>query len=159
MMAAPGGCGVWQAMTRPSTTYDEYAAPTRAPLGAPPEYWVRAPAPGKTPTQDDQSQEAQRQNVFRAGQQQEAALPPPASNRSAGEGEFLRKAGVTDADANIRSQITEDATTVPESMRTFVDRLLAYPRPESAGPGGPVTPSGPPPTVERQKKVTFFGIF
>lgn len=104
---------------------DEFAVVSRAPLAIPPDYTLRPPRPGAQRPQEKAPTEQARETVFRAGQQ-EATLPPPATQRSSGEGELLREAGAANALSNIRELVNVEATADKPIDEGFVDKLLFW---------------------------------
>jgi hypothetical protein len=104
---------------------DEFAVVSRAPLAIPPDYQLRPPRPGATPTQESTPTEQAQQAIFKAGDQQ-AALPD-ADKLSPGENLLLRQAHAGDAAPGIRETITKEAAAgngpVDES---FVDKLMIW---------------------------------
>lgn len=182
-----GGCtDVRRALGMEKVIPDEFAVVSRAPLAIPPDYSLRPPQPGAAPSQEVPAQDRAKEAVFRAGQQQ-ASLPPAATERSAGEGALLQKAGAPNADPAIREHVRDDVALSPQNQRGFVDKLLFW---RSSGPpddvidpvkeadrikqaqatGTPVAPDAPgaasqtaiqqpTPTIERKKSTSIFNIF
>jgi hypothetical protein len=189
LATALGGCSDFRrALGVEKVIPDEFAVVSRAPLAIPPDYSLRPPQPGAAPSQDVAAQDRARDAVFRAGPQQ-ASLPPPATERSPGEGVLLKKAGAPSADPAIREHVSDDTALNPESQRGFVDKLLFW---RKSGPpasnevvdpnkeaerikqaqaaGTPVAPDAPgassetatqqpTPTIERKKSTSIFNIF
>lgn len=184
-----GGCTDFRrALGMEKVIPDEFAVVSRAPLAIPPDYSLRPPQPGAAPSQEVPAQDRAKEAVFRAGQQQ-ATLPPAATERSAGEGALLQKAGAPNADPAIREHVRDDVALTPENQRGFVDKLLFW---RKSGPpdsnevidpskeadrikqaqaaGAPVAPDAPgaasqtatqqpTPTIERKKSTSIFNIF
>jgi hypothetical protein len=184
-----GGCtDVRRALGMEKVIPDEFAVVSRAPLAIPPDYSLRPPQPGAAPSQEVPAQDRAKEVVFRAGQQQ-ASLPPAATERSAGEGALLQKAGAPNADPAIREHVRDDVALSPQNQRGFVDKLLFWRKSgppdsnevidpnkeaerikqaQSAGtPVAPDAPGGtsqaatqqPTPTIERKKSTSIFNIF
>jgi hypothetical protein len=184
-----GGCtDVRRALGMEKVIPDEFAVVSRAPLAIPPDYSLRPPQPGAAPSQEVPAQDRAKEAVFRAGQQQ-ASLPPAATERSAGEGALLQKAGAPNADPAIREHVRDDVALSPQNQRGFVDKLLFWRKSgppdsnevidpnkeaerikqaQSAGtPVAPDAPGGtsqaatqqPTPTIERKKSTSIFNIF
>jgi hypothetical protein len=184
-----GGCtDLRRAFGMEKVIPDEFAVVSRAPLAIPPDYSLRPPQPGAAPSQEVPAQDRAKEAVFRVGQQQ-ASLPPPATQRSPGEGALLQKAGAPNADPAIREHVRDDVALTPEGQRGFVDKLLFW---RKSGPpdsnevidpakeaerikqaqaaGTPVAPDTPgatsqtatqqpTPTIERKKSTSIFNIF
>src|SRR5579864_1509937 len=68
---------------------DEFAVVQGAPLAMPPDFSLRPPKPGAAPSQEVSPTEQARQTIFRAGDQQAAAVPG-ADQLSTGENALLR---------------------------------------------------------------------
>lgn len=185
LMASLGGCtDIRRAIGMERVVPDEFAVVSRAPLAIPPEFSLRPPRPGAPPTQEVAATEAARNAVFRSADQQ-AALPPAAGERSAGEGALLREAGATSVDPSIRQRVTDEASLSPENEKSFVDKLLFWRSPgpppsnqvidpvkeaerlnEAKAGGKPVAPDAaraasaqPTPTIERKKSTSIFNVF
>ena len=184
-----GGCtDIRRALGMEKVIPDEFAVVSRAPLAIPPDYSLRPPQPGAAPSQEVTPQDRAKEAVFRVGQQQ-ATLPPPATERSAGEGALLQKAGAPNADPAIREHVRDDVALTPEGQRGFVDKLLFWRKSgppasnevidpskeadrikEAQAAGTPVAPDvpgatsqtatqQPTPTIERKKSTSLFDIF
>jgi hypothetical protein len=180
-----GGCTDFRrAVGMEKAIPDEFAVVSRAPLAIPPDYSLRPPQPGAAPSQEVGAQDRAKDAIFRAGQQQ-AGLPPAATQRTAGEGALLEAAGAPKADPAIRQHVADDTALTPENQRGFVDKLLFW---RSSGPpddvidpvkeadrikqaqaaGTPLAPGAasqtatqeqPTPTIERKKSTSIFNIF
>jgi hypothetical protein len=184
-----GGCGDFRrALGMEKSIPDEFAVVSRAPLAIPPDYSLRPPQPGAAPSQEVPPQDRAKEAVFRAGQQQ-ASLPPAATERTPGEGALLQKAGVSKVDPAIREHVRDDAALSPENERGFVAKLLFWRKPgppasdevidpgkeaerikQAQAAGAPVAPDAPDaapqtatqqptPTIERKKSTSIFNIF
>jgi hypothetical protein len=109
---------------------DEFAVVQGAPLAMPPDFSLRPPKPGAAPSQEVSPTEQARQTIFRAGDQQAAAVPD-ADQLSTGENALLRQAGAASAPRDIRETITREAIqTPPEAQPSFVDKLLFWRTPD-----------------------------
>ncbi len=126
-----GGCtDLKRALGMEKVIPDEFAVVQGAPLAIPPDYALRPPRPGAPPTQEVSTTEQARQTIFRAGDQQAAALPD-ADKRSAGENELLRHAGAETAPRDIRDTVNREATQSAGPVdESFVDKLLFWREPE-----------------------------
>ncbi len=184
LAASLGGCtDIKRALGMEKVIPDEFAVVSRAPLAIPPDYSLRPPQPGAAPSQEVPTQERAKEAIFRVGNQQ-AGLPPAAAERSPGEDDLLRQAGVANADPKIRAVVTEEQSVSPEGEKTFVDKLLFWrnnspsevidPSKEAdrikqaQTAGQPVAPDAPnaaaqaetpAPTIERKKSTSFMNLF
>lgn len=128
---ALGGCtDMKRALGMEKVVPDEFAVVRAAPLALPPDFSLRPPRPGAAPTQEISSTEQARQTVFRASDQQTAALPD-ADKLSAGENQLLRQAGAAAAPRDIRDTVNREAMeTAPPIDESFADKLLFWRTPE-----------------------------
>jgi Protein of unknown function (DUF3035) len=173
---ALGGCsGLRSALGVDRTAPDEFNIVARAPLAMPPDYSLRPPEPGLGRPQDLTPRQQARQTVFRAGEQQQAALATPRGGRSEGELAFLRQAGAGEADPSIRALVNEENSRLVEAERSFVDRLVFWRESEPAGTVvdarreqqrlrenlalGKPPAEGEMPTIERKRRALLEGIF
>lgn len=109
---------------------DEFAVVQGAPLALPPDFSLRPPKPGAAPTQEVSPTEQARQTIFRAGDQQAAAVPG-ADQLSTGENALLRQAGAANAPPNIRETVTREAMQAPPvANESFIDKLLFWRTPD-----------------------------
>jgi Protein of unknown function (DUF3035) len=109
---------------------DEFAVVQGAPLAMPPDFSLRPPKPGAPPSQEVSPTEQARQTIFRAGDQQAAAVPD-ADQLSPGENALLRQAGAANAPRDIRETVTRDAMqTPPPPDESFIDKLLFWRTPD-----------------------------
>jgi hypothetical protein len=184
LAASLGGCtDIKRAIGMEKVIPDEFAVVSRAPLAIPPDYSLRPPQPGAAPSQEVPTQERAKEAIFRVGGNQQAGLPPAAAERSPGEDDLLRQAGVANADPKIRAVVTEEQSVSPEGEKTFVDKLLFWrnnspsevidPSKEAdrikqaQTAGQPVAPDAPnaaqaetpAPTIERKKSTSFMNLF
>jgi len=126
-----GGCtDLKRALGMEKVVPDEFAVVKAAPLALPPDFSLRPPRPGAAPTQEVSPTEQARQTVFRASDQQTAALPD-ADKLSAGENQLLRQAGAAAAPRDIRDTVNREAMeTAPPIDESFADKLLFWRTPE-----------------------------
>ncbi len=116
---------------------DEFRVVTRAPLSLPPDYGLVAPQPGAPRPQETDVRESARQIVVdRQGgaaalkqQQQAAAL----RDREPGEAALLKRAGVAEADPNIRATVNRESSKLAEADNGFVDKLMFWRDKEKPG--------------------------
>ena len=102
---------------------DEFAVVQGAPLAMPPDFSLRPPKPGAPPSQEVSPTEQARQTIFRAGDQQAAAVPD-ADQLSPGENSLLRQAGAANAPRDIRETVTRDAVEASiEKLEAEINRL------------------------------------
>lgn len=157
LLAAPSlaGCQDFnRAIGREKVVPDEFAVVSRAPLAIPPDFSLRPPRIGVQRPQEAPAVEQARQTVFRAGEDQQANLPPAADKRSPGEGELLREAGAANAPTDIRQLVDTEAQTANDMSDSFVDKL-AFWRKEK--PGSPDQVIDPAQEAERLKGVKDAG--
>jgi hypothetical protein len=125
-----GGCtDLNRALGLEKVVPDEFAVVSGAPLAIPPDYSLRPPRPGAAPSQEVSPTDQARQTIFRANEQH-AALPPGADQRSTGENELLRAAGAGRAPQDIRQTITKEARAGDVVDPSFVDKVLFWRTPE-----------------------------
>jgi len=153
---------------------DEYQVVTRAPLAMPPDYGLRAPAPGTQRPQETQPSQAARDILLQASSAGTQRDQPPPRGLSPGESALLAKANALQADPKIRDVIDRETSMLSDADKSFVDSLLFW---QAKEPPGVVidpqkeqqrlqeasalgqTPSGPPPVIERKQKGWLEGIF
>jgi len=126
-----GGCtDLKRALGMEKVVPDEFAVVRAAPLALPPDFSLRPPRPGAAPTQEISSTEQARQTIFKASDQQTAALPD-ADKLSAGENQLLRQAGAAAAPRDIRDTVNREAMqSAPPIDESFADKLLFWRTPE-----------------------------
>ena len=133
--ASLGGCDAfYRAIGKEKVVPDEFAVVSRAPLAIPPDYSLRPPRFGAQRPQEVAPVDQARQTVFRAGEDAKADLPPAADNRSAGEGELLKQAGVAAAPANIRELVETDASSAGDVDSSIIDKLAFWRKEQKPGP-------------------------
>lgn len=113
---------------------DEFSVVTRAPLEVPPDYTLRPPRPGADRPMEIQPAEQARQSVF--GQTSEEVITSRSAQAdSRGARALLQKAGVDEADPNIRDVlVAEDAVLNTDKETPTAERLLFWRKDE--GPVG-----------------------
>ncbi|MDX2094941.1 MAG: DUF3035 domain-containing protein [Alphaproteobacteria bacterium] len=117
---------------------DEFTVVSRPPLSLPPEFTLRPPRPGEAPRGIATDEQARALLTGKpATQTRDAeALDAPATDTavapvlrndtlSEGANRLLTRAGATTADESIRSKLTEDAATPPDTSTatSLVDAL------------------------------------
>jgi hypothetical protein len=127
---ALSGCdGLDRALGMEKVVPDEFAVVSRAPLAIPPDYALRPPQPGASPTQEVSPTDQAKQTIFRAGGDQ--ATLPGADQRSEGENLLLKQAGAASAAPDIRQALAQDAQGGNGPVdQSFVDKLLFWRGPE-----------------------------
>jgi len=131
------GCsGVKESLGLGKNAPDEFSVVKKAPLILPPDYKLRPPRPGaQRPTAvmpvdearsavfgkktTGNSASAQGQNILLGNKR-------PAVPKSAGELALLGNAGADPSQANVRSQIRHETTSVAEKGKSFSDRLMFW---------------------------------
>lgn len=153
---------------------DEYQVVTRAPLAMPPDYGLRAPAPGAQRPQESQPSQAARNILLQASTPGGQRDQPAPRGLSQGEAALLAQANALHADTKIRDVIDRETSMLADADKSFVDSLLFWQ--EKLEPGVIIDarkeqqrlqeasalgqkPSGPPPVIERKKKGWLEGMF
>lgn len=129
-LAAPSvsGCeSLERAFGTQKVVPDEFAVVSRAPLAVPPDYALRPPRPGASPTQEVSASDQAKQTIFRAGDQ--TAALPGADQRSEGENALLKQAGAGSASPDIRRTVNQEAREAPVDQ-SLVDKLLFWRGPD-----------------------------
>jgi len=130
-----------RAIGREKVVPDEFAVVSRAPLAIPPDFSLRPPRVGAQRPQETPAVDQARQTVFRAGEDQQATLPPAAEKRSAGEGELLREAGAASAPHDIRQLVDNEAQASSAMSDSFVDSLAFWRKKEPDSPDQVIDPT------------------
>ena len=179
---ALGGCGAFENLGGgKKVSPDEFKIVSHSPLTMPPNAELRPPRPGEPRPQEvtpaDQAKEAlspalagrTQQRITGAG----AGGAAPAG-RTGSEQALVAKAGGTNIDPNIRSQVNQDTKTLNDSDKSFIDSLIFWQEPQPSGvvidpakeqqrirdaqaAGQPA--SGATPTITRRKRGILEGIF
>jgi len=156
---------------------DEFEVVTRAPLSLPPDYGLRAPAPGKQRPQEKTVRTAARDTLLqgsgnRAVAGQRAARPNGASR---GEAALLSRAGALNADDSIRAKVDSESSALLNANQDVFDKVMFWqetPKPgvivdpkkeakrlrEARALGKPVN-KGDVPVIQRKEKGILEGIF
>lgn len=101
---------------------DEFAVVTKSPLVIPPDFNLRPPKPGASPTNQASPTEAAQTALFGGDPAQAAnALP---GNYSSEERILLANSGGAVADPSIRKQIAADAKQMEATDESFTNELL-----------------------------------
>lgn len=101
---------------------DEFAIVTKAPLVIPPDFNLRPPTAGASPTNQIAPTQAAQAALFTADAATVAASLPP--TMSTGERYLLVNAGVQNADPAIRQEIASDAASTRAADDSFTNNLL-----------------------------------
>lgn len=120
---------------------DEFQVVSNAPLAIPPDYALRPPRVGDGRDQELTPTEQARESVFRAGDEQQAALPTPAAGRSPGETDLLRETGAADAPADIRQVVDTDPKEGVPFERSLVDKLIFWQGPTTLPSADVINPA------------------
>jgi hypothetical protein len=122
-----GGCDSFnRAIGKTRVIPDEFAVVSNTPLAIPPDYNLRPPRIGGGNDRAQSPTDQARETVFRAGDNQQAALPAPDAPRSPGEDDLLQKTGADTAPPDIRTQIDSDPQQGIPFERSLVDRLVNW---------------------------------
>lgn len=117
-----GGCtSLKRAMGLEKVSPDEFAIVTKAPLVIPPDYNLRPPQPGAVRNQLEDPQVIAQNALFGPD-----ATPVADGIVTAGEFALLDNTGAGEADPQIRTILTSEASSLTQKDRTFTDRLLFW---------------------------------
>jgi hypothetical protein len=112
---------------------DEFAVLTKSPLVVPPDFNLRPPKPGASPTNQTSPTESAQAALFAEDPATAAAAMP--GNYSAEERIVLANTGGANADHAIRKQIASDAKAMEATDDSFTDNLLfGSPDPDKGTP-------------------------
>lgn len=156
---------------------DEFTVLSRAPLTLPPDFALRPPKPGavrpQEGTQRDQAREALIGKKITA--KQYARQLAANTELTPGEKVLLTKSGAYEADENIRALVDAETTNLALEKASFTDHLVFWEDRSYKGTAvdanketrriqenmalGKSLADGEPPTIERQTKALFEGIF
>ena len=171
---ALGGCTeTRQALGLNKQAPDEFQVVARAPLSLPPDYSLRAHAPGMPRPQEGTARDQAETAVFGSYQTASAADAPAGSSQ--GEVALLQSAGATGIDPNIRQLVNQETSSLVEQDEKFIDSLIFWRDPEPYGEvidpvaeqqrlqenaalGKPAT-EGDTPVIERKERALLEGIF
>ncbi|HEY5210500.1 MAG TPA: DUF3035 domain-containing protein [Stellaceae bacterium] len=137
---ALSGCGsMKRAVGLEKTVPNEFDVVENAPLAIPPDFNLRPPRPGATPSQAVPSTVQAKETIFRAAGTT-GPVPGADERMSAGENDIVRAAGADSAPGDIRQVINTEAAESQPFDRKFVDRLLFWrtPQPNMKGVLDPV---------------------
>jgi hypothetical protein len=101
---------------------DEFAVVTKSPLVIPPDFALRPPKPGASPTNQTSPTVAAQSALF--GDDPAAAATAITGNYSQEERIVLANSGGANADHSIRKQIASDAKDMEATDDSFTDELL-----------------------------------
>ena len=101
---------------------DEFAVVTKSPLVIPPDFNLRPPKPGASPTNQTSPTVAAQSALF--GDDPAAAAAAIPGNYSQEERILLANSGGANADHSIRKQIASDAKDMEATEDSFTDELL-----------------------------------
>lgn len=97
---------------------DEFAVLTRAPLAMPPDFNLRPPAPGMPRPQEQATNEKARGAVFGSEAGAESA------DKTDGEKALLARAGVQQADPNVRRTIDAESRDIEQDSVPVAKKIL-----------------------------------
>lgn len=114
---------------------DEFRVVTRAPLSMPPDYGLVAPQPGAPRPQESDPRQSARQIVVdrQGGRANPKPEIPSLQGRNPAEAALLRRAGVAEADPNIRATINRESSKLAQADNTFVNKLMFWRSKEEPG--------------------------
>lgn len=137
-----GGCDSFnRAIGKTRVIPDEFQVVSNAPLAIPPDYALRPPRIGGGRDQEQSPTDQARESVFRAGDQQQATLPPPVTARSEGEADLLRETGAVNTSADIRQQVDADPKEGVPFERSLVDKLVFWEGPKTPPSSAVINPT------------------
>lgn len=112
---------------------DEFQVVNRAPLSMPPDFGLRAPRPGAPRPQEVSPTDQARQIVIERQTNGSQSIQPIAG-LSAGETAFLKQAGATNVDPNIRRKVDTDTSVLADTDKRWIDSLMFWkgPRDDSS---------------------------
>jgi hypothetical protein len=112
---------------------DEFAVVTKSPLVVPPDFNLRPPKPGASPTNQTSPTESAQAALFAEDPATAAAAMP--GTYSAEERIVLANTGGANSDHAIRKQIASDTKAMEATDDSFTDRLLfGSPDPDKGTP-------------------------
>jgi hypothetical protein len=137
LVFALGACsGVKDSLGLGKNAPDEFAVVKKAPLILPPDYKLRPPRPGASRPSAVMPVDEARAAVFGKNGNAGAAASKgedillgnkrPSVPKSAGEIALLGTAGADPSQANVRSQIRHETTSVSDKGTSFSDRLMFW---------------------------------
>ena len=129
-----GGCQVGRDLASVVDVFEgqdqrEDLGPAQGPrLSMPPDFDLRPPRPGAVGSYTSTASERAQQQLFGTDQPAGATASPSADQdqRSPGEIAFLRQAGATAKQSDIRQAVQQETQRLAEAERAFVDKLLFW---------------------------------
>jgi hypothetical protein len=107
------------------TVPNEFDVVANAPLAIPPDFNLRPPRPGASPTQGESPEARAKETIFRAGGDK-GPVTGADTQMSAGENDILRAAGAESAPGDIRAVVNREAAESQPFNAGFVDRLVFW---------------------------------
>ncbi len=101
---------------------DEFAVVTKAPLVIPPEFNLKPPKPGASPTNQVSPTASAQEALYGDDPNVIAATMPKAYSEA--EKDFLIKTGAATADHSVRQQISAENKQMEASDESFLDKVL-----------------------------------
>jgi hypothetical protein len=121
LAASLAGCSTFRkAAGMDQTSPDEFAVVTKAPLIIPPDYNLKPPKPGATPTNQIGPTDAAEAALY--GRRQ--PVTSTHGQLSAGEQELLAKAGATNSNNMIRQKLAADNHAMQAADKSFTNQIL-----------------------------------
>ena len=124
-LALSGCSNLKKAVGLEKTVPNEFDVVDNAPLAIPPDFNLRPPRPGATPSQQVSTTTEARETIFRAGGGN-GKLPSEDAQLSTGESNLLMSAGAQNAPPDIRQVVNQEATQDNPFDKSFVDRLVFW---------------------------------
>jgi len=164
------GCdGARKALTQTKAAPDEFSVYTRAPLTLPPDYGLRPPSEIEAEARKADDPQAVAKRVMLSGRE---AKTPLIQAATPGTTALLARAGVQNADPDIRQIVNRETSVFAEEDQNFMESLMFDPTPgqvvepkkerqriqENQALGNPVN-EGETPVIENKSKAPLEGIF
>ncbi len=132
-LVATGCSNVRESIIPSKRAPDEFAVYTRAPLNLPPEYNLRAPAPGTERPQAVSPRDVVEEAVLGSSSRVTDPNADPAQNSSPGLQALLDNTGASSADPAIRAIINQETSILAEEDASVLERIMFWGLPSEYG--------------------------
>jgi hypothetical protein len=172
-LVATGCSDVRESIIPSKRAPDEFAVYTRAPLHLPPEYNLRAPAPGTERPQAVSPRDVVEEAIL--GSSSRVTEADPTQNTSTGLQALLDNTGASSADPAIRAIINKETSILAEEDASVMERIMFWGMPTEYGSSvdpaeekkriqenqalGQPLKNGEVPTIAKKRKGILEGIF